>query len=155
MKHSGTQKGYSAYYLIGRFNSELQRRYGLQRQQDALWVRTKQHHPNPSLMSRINSSIGDSTHKLNSIIEQLSHFKVDSGTYNKAISYLESEIARSQKIRSSWVRNIKLVNQGKRCLINADGRIHSNTTSSEEYVKQLDSRIRYKQQLLSRLRASR
>jgi hypothetical protein len=155
MKHYGTNKGCSANALIGRFNSELQKRYDLQRQQDALWQKTRNHQPNPSLMTKINKSIGDSTHKLNGIIEQLSHFKVDSATHDKAVNYLQSEIARTQKIHTHWVKTIKQVNQGKCCLIDANGRTHSNTADSVRYVSQLEEKIRYKQRLLSRLRSAR
>ena len=123
-----------AIYL--QMKSVLAERAKLQKEQDELWSFIKRHKCNrSSQMAKITKSIGNSTHKLNKLINELCQYKKTHKAMNLAHDYIVSEINRINKIINYQVKLIRNVNAGYTSLIDSKGETSTDARSLESYVK--------------------
>ena len=122
--------------------SAIEERARLEIEQKSVWDYVKRYNADRSeRLIRINAGIADCTHRINLQLSQLSRYNKTHRAMQLAKTYLESEIARLQRITNRWDWIIRDVEAGRSCLINGSGRSSTDTTSSREYLKSRYERI--------------
>jgi hypothetical protein len=86
-------------------------------------------------MSRISAEIGECTHKLNGLINNLCQYRKTHKAMNLADRYLQGEISRINKIIQHQENTANKVDRGVCCLINDSGVTHTNTSGLRSYIK--------------------
>lgn len=122
--------------IYNQMRKELSERAQLQKEQDSLWSIIKRYNCNRSAqMSQITKKIGNSTHRLNQLINELCKYKKTHKAMNMAHDYIIREIERINKIINSKNKLIRDVNAGYSCLITSTGVTHTNTSDLENYIR--------------------
>ena len=153
MKTKNQNRRLNINALRSELRSSLQRRAKFQKEQDSLWDEVRRGYNRTTQLKCVNQQIGAETHKINCVITQLIRTgQMTSHDCSLARSYLQSEIARNQKIVSSWQKIISEVEHGRKSLINGAGITHTDTRSSRQYVTNKKQRIAEAQRLLAALR---
>ena len=139
--------------VIGKqLRKHLDERARLQKKQDDLWRIIKQGYDRSYEMERIDELIGNNTYAIDSLIGQLVRAGCRSGqAYTMAVNYLKSEIARNQRIVSSWEQKIRSVQMRRSCWITSTGVKHYDCTNAYRYLAKKKSKTANTQRLLSQL----
>lgn len=153
MKKIQTNRRLNISALRSEFKTCLAKRASLQRIHDSLWNQIKQGYNRKQQLDNTDAQIGKQTHTINYIISKL----IKSGQMNNvdcsmARNYLQSEIARNQRIVDYWIKSINKVERGRAGLISSSGVHHTNTSSLRQYVTQKKFKIAEAQRLLAMLR---
>lgn len=153
MKNTKQNKRLNIIALRNELQSCLRRRSELQKRHDFLWEEIRRGLNRQTQMRDVTNQIGTETHKVNCIITQLRRTgQMTHSDCSLARTYLQNEIARNQKIVSTWIKRIHNVERGRLGLINSNGVKHTNTTSVRKYVEAKKRKIAEAQRLLALVR---
>ena len=123
--------------IYNKMHYQLKERAFWQQKQKDLWAlissTNENHHKE---MIQIDKKIGQTTHELNKLINELCQYKKTDKAMNLAYSYILSEMQRIKKIIKSNNITISLVEDGQSSLIDSRGYYSVNTSSLRTYVKQ-------------------
>ena len=138
--------------IYTQLNKHIIERVKLQQKQDALWSLIKRGYKREAEMNAVDKSIGDNTYAIDNLIGKLISVKCRSGrAYSMAVKYLKGEIARNQRIISSWVEKIRDVECGRSCWIRPDGSRDYDCTFAYRYVANKKQKTAALQRRLSQL----
>jgi len=114
----------------------LTKRNNLQDKHDELWKVIKRNHCDRSgQMATITKGIGQCTHKLNGLMNNLCQYRKTHKAMNLANRYLQGEISRINKIIQHQENTVNKVDRGWCCLINDSGVSHTDTSGLRRYIK--------------------
>ena len=117
-------------------------RNALQRQMDNLWDVIKKHHCNREAeMDKVTNGIGNATHRINGLINELCRYNKTHRAMNLAYEFISNEIARSTKIISSKERSIWRTEAGLQCLIRDTGVETTDTSNLRKYVAKKKAQV--------------
>ena len=123
--------------IYNKMHYQLKERAFWQQKQKDLWAlissTNENHHKE---MIQIDKKIGQTTHELNKLINELCQYKKTDKAMNLAYSYILSEMERIKKIIKSKNKLISDVENGITGLIDDTGYCHVNTSGLRTYVKQ-------------------
>lgn len=132
----------------------LANRARLQQEQDNLWHLVKSGRSCVTALDTVDRKIGENTYAIDGLIGKLIYAGCRSGkAYSMAINYLKSEIARNQRICSSWEKKIYDVQYGRSCWINSAGVRHYDSTFAYRYLAKKKQKTAQLQRQLSQLMA--
>ena len=131
--------------------SALNTRHQLDEEKDRRWKMVKSGKAQKAEMSSIDKRIGAQTHIIDGIIAKLAKDKRDKEAVKLALQYLRVERSRVDGIIRSWQRTVSDVEKGRCNLITSTGKIHTDTSSSREYIKTRQRRLARIEQLIGEL----
>ena len=127
-------------------------RVKLQQEQDRLWNLVKRGQSCATALKSVDRKIGENTYAIDGLISKLIKARCRSGkAYSMAVKYLKSEIARNQRIISSWDYKIREVESGRSHWIDASGRVHYDSTFAYRYLAKKKEKTAQLQRQLSQL----
>lgn len=86
-------------------------------------------------MNKISEEIGENTHEINIILNELTKYKKTHKAMNIAYNYLLKEIERTKLIIDKWKKAVKDVEEGRSIFIKATGENDTNTEPSKKYIQ--------------------
>ena len=120
----------------------IRQRNALQKQMYNLWDVIKSHHCNrEAQMTKVTRDIGNMTHRLNGLINELCRYNKTHRAMNLAYEFINSEITRTTKIISSRERSIWRTEAGLQCLIRDTGVTTTDTSELRDYVAKKKAQV--------------
>lgn len=144
--------GINTANIGNQLHQHLVNRAKLEQEQDRLWSQVRRGYSRTSELDKVDKKIGDNTYAIDGLIGKLIAARCRSGkAYGMAVNFLKREIARNQRIISSWEQKIRDVLAGRSCWIDSSGRRHYDCTFAYRYVDKKKRKVAETQRRLSQL----
>lgn len=152
MNYYNNKNGINTAAIGNQLHQHLAERARLQQRQDELWSQAKRGYNRAYEMGDVERKIGANTYAIDSLISKLIYARCRSGNaYSMAVTHLKREIARNQRIISSWEQKIREVQCGIRDWVDAYGNHFTNCDHAYNYVAKKKQKTAQLQRRLSEL----